>query len=310
MTENRPDLSIVIVSFNTRDLTRECLRSIFENTKGIALEVFVVDNASSDESAEMVETEFADVKLIRNDVNKGLAAATNDGLNPSLGRYVMALNSDTVISSGALARLVGFMDDHPEAGGTTPKLTLPDGGLHPQFFGDVETLGKVIKEAISPLSSEKQDKPVESIDLETTREIPCVHWGTAFIVRRETFENVGGQDPRFFVYAEDIDWSMRITKAGWKLFYVADAEIVHYGGESTKQASVKMQAQLWKSKCRLIQKHYGLPAGLVLRLAVASVSFIRLIKWLPLYAFKPSSREKSMLRIDQMWAIMRAALTY
>lgn len=314
MQSQRPDLSIVIVSYNTLELTRQCLASIYETAREITFDIWVVDNNSSDGSPAMVEAEFPDVNVVRNTENKGLAAATNDGVIPSSGRYVIALNSDTVALTGALDTLVRFMDDHPEVGGATPRLTLPDGERHPQFCGRRPSLAVELLDALSPLIPPlthlaRKMRDGAEMDLETTHEVDCVIWGTAFIVRREVVDKIGGQDPAFFVYGEDIDWAMRILKAGWKLFYVSEARIVHYGGQSTKQASTKMLAQLQKSKARLIRKHCGLASGVVLRLVIALVSAIRMLKWLPLYLL-PSKRVKAALRINQMWSMIRAVVAY
>lgn len=315
MPDTSLDLSITIVSFNTRDLTRQCLRSIFDNSSGITIEVWLADNNSSDGSADMVEAEFPQVHLIRNTDNKGLAAATNQGLESSAGRYLLSLNSDTVVTPGAFPTLVRFMDDHPEVGGATPKLVLPDGGKHPIFCGIGDNPRWALMEAISPASESLRDSAPDlrdgaEIDLSKTQEVPCVTWGTSFMVRREVYDQIGGQDPSFFVYGEDVDWAFRIKKAGWKLYYVAEAEVVHYGGQSTKQASARMQAQLCKSRCRLIRKHYGLAWGLLLRSVTAGVCGIRLSKWAAMYALKGSSRPKASVRINEMWNTIRAVLTY
>jgi GT2 family glycosyltransferase len=310
----RPDLSIVIVSYNTLELTRQCLASIYETARDISFDIWVVDNDSSDGSPGMVEAEFPQVNLVRNTENKGLAAATNNGLIPSSGRYAMALNSDTVALPGAMETLVRFMDDHPEVGGATPMLILPDEGRHPQFCGRRPSLAVELMDAASPLipplaNVARKMRDGAEMDLETTHEVQCIIWGTAFIVRREVIDKIGGQDPAFFVYGEDVDWAMRILKAGWKLYYVSEARIVHYGGQSTKQASTKMLAQLQKSKARLIRKHCGLISGVLLRLTIAFVSGIRMLKWLPIYLL-PAQRVEAAVRINQMWSIIRAVMVY
>jgi len=316
MDENKKcDLSVIVVSRNVVDLTRQCLASIYENTKEIAFEVILVDNGSTDGSPEMVEREFPKVRLIRNAVGRGLARANNQGLEISKGRYLLTLNSDTVVQPGALDRLVQFMDEHPDAGGATPKLVLPGGHPHPVFCGKIPTLKSELLDAMSALHTRIADalpavRYETNMDFEKTQQVPCILWGTALVVRREAYESIGNQDPRFFVYCEDVDWSMRLVKAGWKLYYVADAVVVHYGGQSTKQTSVEMHAQLIRSKCRLIQKHYGLAAGLALRATTALVCAIRLLKWLVLYAVLPRVRLKAKSRINEMWATICAAVRY
>lgn len=315
MLERTYDLSVIVVSHNVLDLTRECLRSIYENTREVALEVILVDNASTDGTPEMVEREFPEVCLIKNPVGMGLAVANNQGLEASRGRYVLTLNSDTVVQPGSFDTLVRFMDEHPDAGGATPRLILPAGSPHPRFCGKVPTFWSELLAALSPLhgsiaAAVPRARFGDDMDYGRTREIACVLWGTAFVVRRDAFNEIGFQDPRFFIYSEDVDWSMRITKAGWKLYYVADAGIIHYGGQSTKQASARMLAQLSKSKCRLIQKHYGLTAGLALRLAIAGVWGIRMSKWTAIFLFRGRVRQEAAGRLSTMRQIICAVLTY
>lgn len=309
------DLSIVVVSYNTRELTLQCLRSILENTNNVRFQVLVVDNNSADDSADAIEKEFPAVRVIRNLENKGLAAATNQGLEHSTGRYVMSLNSDTVIKPGAFDTLVEFMDEHPEVGAAIPRLVLPDGSEHPTFVGNIPTLRSELLSALSPLHpsigrAAEEARFGAKIDVRRTQEVPCILWGTALIVRREILKTIGFQDARFFVYAEDVDWVMRIGRAGWKLWLVSEAEVVHYGGQSTKQASTRMLAQIHKSKSRLIQKHYGTAAGITLRLAYAGVWGTRLAKWVGLYILSSRSREEARERIQRMWAVIRAVLSY
>lgn len=183
------------------------------------------------------------------------------------------------------------------------------------FCGRVPTLRTELLDALAPIHrSIAKAVPAarfgEDISYEETQEVPCILWGTGFIVRREAIESVGPEDPRFFVYGEDVDWAMRISKAGWKLYSVADAEVIHYGGQSTRQLSATMLAQLQKSKCRLIQKHYGLLAGLTLRLAVALVSAIRMAKWIGIYLVRRRRRSEASARIQQMWTVVRCVIAY
>jgi len=307
------DLSIAIVSYNTRDLTRRCLASIFDGNREITLDVCVVDNASTDGSADLIEREFPRARVIRNGENRGLAAATNQALATGAGRYLAALNSDTIVQPGALVRLVRFLDEHPAVGGATPRLIRPDGGKHPVFFGTAESPRWAILENLAGFSKRARlgvlAKRHGTIDLSRSQPVPCILCGTCFVVRREAYEQVGGQDPRFFIYGEDTDWSLRIWKAGWQQYYLADAEVVHFGGQSTKQVSATMQAQEMKSRCRLIQKHFGFFAGYTLRLVIAAMCGIRLLKWVVQYPIRPP-KSSARAVMKQMLANIRAALTY
>ncbi len=308
------DLSIVIVSYNTLELTRKCLRSVYDNTNEVSFEVWVVDNASADGSADMIEAEFPDAHLIRNEINVGLAAATNQGLEPSTGRYVLTLNSDTLVQPDAFDTLVKFMDEHPDAGAATPRLEIPDGNPHTHYCGNIISFKAQLLFVIAPLHESLHqavyDARGHGIDYSKTQEVPCILMGTALIVRREVYETVGGQDPRFFVYAEDVDWTIRIAKAGWKQYIVTEALVLHYGGSSTKQSGVKMNAQLYRSKCRYVQKHFGLFAGLTVRGAAALVSMFRWSKWAVLWLVRPSHRESAAAKMEEAHRVLGAVLRY
>jgi len=192
---------------------------------------------------------------------------------------------------------------------------LPDGGDHPLACGNPPTFKSEMLGALSAVSGRINDMvPAlrfgEPVDYRETREVRCILWGTAMIVRRKVIDTIGGQDPRFFVYCEDTDWSMRIGKAGWKQYSVGDAVIVHYGGQSTKQASTRMNALLYKNRCRLTQKHDGLASGLVLRATIASLSLIKILKRAILYLLRPAARAEIGAEIARLWAVVRAVVTY
>jgi len=317
MDEKSFDLSIIIVSFNTRDLTRQCLQSIHKSTDGIRFEIWVIDNGSSDGSAEMIEREFPEVNLIRNKNNRGLAAATNQGLEMSKGRYVLTLNSDTVILPSTFEKLVRFMDQHPEAGAATPRLVLPDGSPHPNIIGNLPTLKSDLLGVLcyTRLANKLQGLLSAACygkwtDYSRTQEVPLILWGTCFIVRREVLKTVGLQDPRFFVYSEDWDWALRFVKSGWKLYYIADATIIHFGGQSTKQSSGKMKAQFWKSRCRVLQKHSGLMAGFILRAVVILIFSLKILKLFIFSTCRSSESLRDKTSMRQMQEIIRAVLTY
>jgi len=267
----------------------------------------------------MVEHEFPDVNLIRNKLNRGLAAATNQGLKKSKGRYALTLNSDTLIHPGTFDKLVRFMDEHPDAGGATPRLLLPDGGPHPNFIGNLPTLKSELLSTLNhtPLVKTKKLQRLVSAawygkwtDYSRTQEVPFILWGTCLIVRCEVLKTVGMQDPRFFVYSEDWDWALRIVKSGWKLYYMADVTIIHFGGQSAKQSSEKMKTQAWKSRCRMWQKHNGLMAGFIFRAVVILIFSLKILK---LFVFSTCRSSESLMNknsIRQMREIIRAVLTY
>jgi GT2 family glycosyltransferase len=235
----QPDITITIVSWNTRQLLQECLRSILDKPVSSSLEVHVIDNASTDGSAAMVRDEFPQVCLTTNAENTGFARANNQSWRVARGRYWMLLNSDTVVKPGALDALVKFMDAHPRAGLATAKVVNPDGT--PQFCAQPEPgIGLALLEA-SRLHKLLPQRRRGRLLLSTywSYDEPARlgwAWGTALIARREAVEEAGPLAEDFFMYGEDLEWCLRVRRKGWDVWFCPDAEILHYGGQSSAQA--------------------------------------------------------------------------
>ncbi len=228
------DVSIIIVSYNTRELLWDCLTSVAPGCEGLSTEVFVVDNASSDGSADMVRKEFPQVRLVVNDLNLGFAAANNLGLERAAGRYMVLLNSDSQIRQAAMTTLVEFMDARPTAGYCGPRLLNADGGLQasarrfPTFLSDAfSMLGldrryPYSRHALSLHSGSRSGKPFPADWLS----------GACLMVRSAAVAQVGLMDAGFFLYFEETDWCRRMACVGWEGWYVPQAEVVHLGGQS------------------------------------------------------------------------------
>jgi len=293
-----PDLSIVIVNWNTRDLLAQCLASIFATTSSLALEVFVVDNASSDGSPEMVRRDFPQVILLANDENLGFARANNQAIAQSTGRYVLLLNSDTEVTEGALETLVSFMEATPDAGAVGGQLLFADGrvqtshGTFPTLFSEmVNTLGLVAWRSTSPASNPAQ----------TLHESVATDWllGACLMVRRQVVEQVGGLDERFFMYSEEIDWCRRIKEHGWQIYYVPQAQIVHYWRGSSSQNRDRMKVELYRSKFLYFRKHNGRMAETMLRVTVLITSLLK-TGW---YLFTSPGKQERRNQSRLWWAI-------
>ncbi|MFQ6057602.1 MAG: glycosyltransferase family 2 protein [Anaerolineae bacterium] len=255
------DLSIVVVSYNTRELLAACLESVFRSLAGSDLQarVFVVDNASSDGSAAMVRERFPQVQLIANRENLGFAAANNQALCRSQGRYALLLNPDTEVQGDALGDLVRFMDENPRVGVAGAKLLYPDGRVQHSAFG-FPTLAQAFLDFF-PLNHRLVNSrlngryPLRWYD---GAPFPVDHpLGACLMARREAIAQVGLLDERFFIYCEEIDWCMRFKRAGWGVYCVPQAEVVHHVAQSTGQFRDQMFVQLWRSRFLLFQKHYG-----------------------------------------------------
>ncbi|PIU03839.1 glycosyl transferase family 2 [Candidatus Shapirobacteria bacterium CG08_land_8_20_14_0_20_39_18] len=219
-------LSIIIVSYNTKDLLRKCLNSL----KGYDTEIIVVDNNSQDDSQSVVKKEFPDVHLIINDDNLGFAKANNQGIKIATGDYVLLLNSDTQVKPGALEKLVEFAKSHLDAGVIGARLLNQDGSIQPSIYR-LPTITNAIKEFwLGQLGlTEKY-----FIDSSKGEEVEAVV-GAVFLIPKTVIQKVGLLDERYFMYFEDLDYCRRVRRAGYKVYYFPKAEVFHYHGASGKK---------------------------------------------------------------------------
>jgi GT2 family glycosyltransferase len=292
------DLTVCIVSYQCRDELRECLHSIRANAGAVEYEVIVVDNASSDGTADMVASEFFWVKLIRNTRNAGFAAANNQALAQAAGRFLMLLNPDTQITHGALEALVRFMHNKPWIGALGPKLVYPDGGL--QFSCRtfptpmtllLDNLGLAQACARSRLFGRQR---MTWWDHATARRVDWVS-GAALVMSRAAFRRVGPLDEGFFMYAEELDWQWRLRRAGFECWYYPQVTIVHREYVSWK--GQRLGQVLWghQSLWRYFAKNYGRADALAARLITAAGSTLRAIYWL-CGALGPRAAEAKTMR--------------
>jgi len=242
------DLSIVIVSYNTRDMLRDCLRSLPAGTQGITAETWVVDNNSPDRSAEMVAEEFPEVRLIANRENAGFTRANNQALRQCDSRHSVILNPDTECRPGALTTLVRYLDSHPEAGAVGPKLLNTDGSLQPngaRFPNPLQDFLVVSDlRGLARARFERWSRMRDDFDRECELDVVS---GACMMVRREAIEKVGLLDEEFFMFYEEVEWCWRIKRAGWKVVYVPSAEVVHHWMGSVRQNSEAMTRRLFQS---------------------------------------------------------------
>jgi len=236
------------------------LQSIYEQARPINFELTVVDNASTDGSAEMVKNNFPQVKLIENSANHGFAAANNQGIRTAKGRYVLLLNSDTLVLDQAIAKVVSFADVHSDAAVVGCKVLNPDLTLQRTCFMSPSVLNMFLSSTylykVFPKSKFFGRERMTWWNRGDVREVDVVT-GCFMLVRRKAIEQVGMMDERFFMYAEETDWCYRFKQAGWKVIFAPVGEVVHLGGQSTEQKSSAMIVQLWLSILRFIRKHHG-----------------------------------------------------
>jgi GT2 family glycosyltransferase len=265
------DISIVIVSFNTREVLRDCLRAAYLAAGSLRTQVIVVDNASTDGSAEMIEEEFANVLLIRSKFNLGFGPANNLGFQSVLGRYIVLLNSDAFLTEGSLERSVAHMDATPRAGLGGGRLIGRDGSwqpsarMFPTVLSDLVVLSGLAARYPRSRFFGRADRtwanPMEAAEVDW---VP----GAFSIIRTKALHLIGSFDPRFFLYYEEVDLCKRIKDSGYSVWYWPDVVVVHIGGESSRQVrSLQLSrtgAQLTLCRMRSMllyyRKHHGLSA--------------------------------------------------
>jgi len=256
------NLSIIIVNYNAEKFLLECLDSIYAQTKQISFDVWVVDNNSMDTSVPMVQQNFPQVNLIENKENAGFIKANNKGILASKGTYVLSLNNDTVVLPGALEKLVDFMDRHPDAGACGAKVLNADGSIQHQCKRGFPTPSSALfyflgLHKLFPRSKVFGHYLMTYLDADKTSEVDSLS-GSCLMVRRRVIEDIGIMDEDYIMYGDDLDWCYRIKKAGWKIYYVPDAQIIHYGGMGGSR--VLPYRNIWefhRSMITFYKKHYA-----------------------------------------------------
>jgi GT2 family glycosyltransferase len=241
------DVSIVLVNWNTRDILCNCLRSVYEQTEHATFEVIVVDNASSDGSHEMVRRQWPQVRLICNNENRGFAAANNQGIELADGRYVLLLNSDTIVLDGAIQKTFVFAEQHPEAAVVSCRVLNGDGTLQHSCFKFPSLFNLLLSvlylNKLFPRSKLFGREEMTWWDKNDVRQVDVVA-GCYMLVRREAIEQVGRLDTDYFMYGEETDWCWRFRRAGWNNLFFPGADIIHLGGQSSKQVRSEMLLQM------------------------------------------------------------------
>jgi len=254
------ELSICIVGWNVREFLKRCLDSIEEARPRLDYEVIVVDNASRDGSAVLVKEEFPRVTLVRNRRNRGFAAACNQAIELSRGKFILLLNPDTIVTPGALEEMIRFLRDHPEAGGAGPRLLNPDGSSQPsaRAFPNFKSALQqfTILGSLGFFRGEKRRYLMKAFDYDQPGEIDQP-MGSALFFRKDAVVEVGGMDETFFLYFEEVDLCRRLRQADYSLWYNPRAAIIHFGGASTDQADARAMFWLLQSLLYYFKKHRG-----------------------------------------------------
>lgn len=253
-------LSIILVNWNTCDLTKQALTSVFKETSGIDFEVIVVDNNSEDGSMEMIKNEFPQVRIIENKENLGFGKANNQGLKIAKGDYLMFLNTDVIVLDGAINKLVDYLDGHADVMMVGPMLLNRDMTFQHacrrmlpnpvnsffHLFGLTKIFknNKFVNEYKQYAADPEVTGPTEALS------------GAAMMFRRRVFVEIGGFDESFFMYGEDLDFCKRVLDKNWKTVYVSEARIIHFGGQSSGKRKVKSLINFYEAMWLYYKKYF------------------------------------------------------
>lgn len=305
-------LSIIIVNWNTREHLRACLHSIFTYPPSEPFEVWVVDNASSDGSVQMVREEFPQVRLIANEQNVGYGRANNQALRQARGELALILNSDIEATPNALQSLIDFMRQHPDAHAAGGQLILPDGSIQPScserltlwaVFCEQSLLGKAF-----PRSRLFGGYTLTWWSYDSVREVEQVV-GACLMLRRQPDGSFPLFDERYFMYAEDTELCHRIRQSGGRIYYVPHAKFKHHLGASSEQETVRTEMVKAYNRSRLLffREVYGKWSVPVYRLLIAMGALLRMMLWMGAWLLAKPGRSHAERHVAMFWEVFKDA---
>ncbi|WP_020404386.1 glycosyltransferase [Gracilimonas tropica] len=261
MTTSKIDISVVIVNYKVKEYIANLLNSLERSSDGLSLEIFVVDNASGDNSVSYLKKRFPNVHYIQNDENIGFGKANNQAISQAKGQYTLIINPDTLVSEDTLTTLFDHMEKHEECGACGCKILNPDGTFAPESRRSVPTIWSAACKVFGLNSLFPKSKLFGKYYLSWLGEdepskVPVLS-GSFMFWRTEVLQKLGGFDERFFMYGEDIDLCYRIQKTGYHIDYVPDTSIIHYKGESTKKGDLKYIRLFNKALYQFFDKQYS-----------------------------------------------------
>lgn len=306
------DVSIIIVNWNTRELLEDCLSSVYEYPSHLEFEVVVIDNASEDDSAQMVRRKFPDVKLIVNDTNKGYAAACNQGISAGNSRYVLLLNSDVIVCDGAIDSIVRYADSRPETAVVGCQVWQNSQTIQLTCFRFPSIANLLLRTfGLSRVFEKNRILGREWMrwwQRDSERQVDVVS-GMFMLVRRDAIDEVGLMDEDYFFYGEEMDWCYRFSRAGWKIMFWPDAKAIHVngGGQSSKKTPISIFVQEQKSKLIFFKKHRSFPCYLLARLILLILLGLRYCMWMviPVVKLKFGKDTTYKLNRQKAWCAIK-----
>lgn len=260
MTAGDVLVSVVIVSWNCRAYVLQCISSLYAGGNVPTIEIIVVDNASTDGTAEAIVAQFPGVTLIRNEHNVGFSRANNIALQLSHGQYICLINADVVVPPGCIQKMIAYLNEHPDVGLLGPQMLCPNGRM-----GDAvmrfPTVWSTFCCALGlhrlfPASAVLGGFVMAGFDSTTTQDVEVLT-GWFWMTRREAFRQVGGLDEQFFMYGEDIDWCYRFHRAGWRVVFYAEAGALHYCAASSSNSPQRFYVEMQRANLQYFRKHHG-----------------------------------------------------
>jgi hypothetical protein len=300
-------LSIIIINWNTKDLLKNCLESISEYTSNLDYEILVVDNASSDDSVEMIEKEFPQVRLIKNEEDFGFARANNQAIKESKGRYILLLNPDTqILNNGALEKMIGFMENNKKVGILGPKTVAKDGSLQISCYR-FDSLSTLLSTNVF-FNKLGKGNTYKKFDFNQTKKVDMI-MGGCLLTKREVIEDIGLLDENFFLCSEDADWCLRAKKKGWEVVYYPTVEIIHIGAANyekmSKEEREEFDREAYKSRIKFFKKHFSKVEAKVMSALLFIGALLRLIILFFLIYFNLKPTPENKKRLHRYWAVFK-----
>lgn len=296
------ELSIVMVNFNQAQYTAQCLDSIQNGPPKVSYEILLVDNASSDGSADWLEAHYPYVKMVRSPKNGGIAGGNDLGIRTSQGKYILFLNNDTLVMPGMIDQTLAFLNAHPEAAGVGGNLLNQDGSFQSGYlnfhtFGSVFLSLTKLGQLFQPYyPSHRRGKSLKVVD-----------WiSTAFMLfRRDALEMVGLVDEEYFIYSDETDLQYRLRQAGWKIYYMPEIETIHFGGKSLN--SWRRRRLVYRGFLLYFHQHYGVLQTTILRIMFIGLCLLKIPFWI-LASLFPKFRERAGHEIHSNLEILHLCL--
>jgi hypothetical protein len=313
------EISIIVVSYNTCALLRNCLSSVQAQTRGVTYEVFVVDNASSDDSCAMVEREFPEVRLLRNSENRGFSKANNQAIKVSEGDYVLLLNSDTVLENNAVGIMYKFMQAHCRAAVCGPLLLNADKTVQRSIDTHPSAISMMLRRCLGAHRNRywrllRDNYHPGAFDYSKCCKIPD-GWltGAVLMIRRAAFEEVGLLDEAYHFMNEDADWGLAVSHSGWETWLVPEAVVTHLLGGSRNSLSEKQEVALKLANLRqdryYVRKNLGLARYGIYRLAVFCCHLMNITRRVIMVPFSsPAKRPHAAFKCRLAWQMLLASM--